>query len=334
MRACVVGSVAVLGLVSSTLAATFNTLTGAPPIVLGHRGATGYLPEHTLAGYELAVKLGADYIEPDLQMTKDGVLVALHDATLNRTTNVASVLGRRSGSYNVSNYTLAEIKQLSVIVDSANPTASTSYPGFTPVSSNPFAVPTFAEVLNLVKAQRADGHMVGVYPEAKDNDTAMEAALVAALQSAGLTKRTDGVIIQSFGVSILQDLDATRASTGLDVPLMQLTSAPTASKLAMYAQYADIVGPTISSANVTEAYIAQAHANGLAVHGYTFDTADRNAAIAQYQTYYKWGMDGVFSNYVDLAVEARAALLPEPTFAFAGLAAVIGLARRPFRRAS
>jgi glycerophosphoryl diester phosphodiesterase len=63
------------------------TLDGAAPLVIAHRGASGYMPEHTLAGYELAVKLGADYIEPDLQLTKDGVLVAMHDTTLNRTTN-------------------------------------------------------------------------------------------------------------------------------------------------------------------------------------------------------------------------------------------------------
>ena len=77
---------------------------GAPPpspLVIAHRGASGYLPEHTLAGYELAVKLGADFIEPDLQLTRDGVLVAMHDDTLQRTTDVASLFAARNGDYRI-----------------------------------------------------------------------------------------------------------------------------------------------------------------------------------------------------------------------------------------
>ena len=74
-----------------------STLNGDAPIVIAHRGTTGYLPEHTLGGYELAVKMGADYIEPDLQLTRDGVLVAMHDATLTRTTWwIGSIWLRRS----------------------------------------------------------------------------------------------------------------------------------------------------------------------------------------------------------------------------------------------
>ena len=151
---------------SSANAAT-KQLGGAAPLVLAHRGASGYLPEHTLAGYELAVKLGADYIEPDLQLTKDGVLVAMHDDTLTRTTNVQTVFAGRP-SYAVSDFTLAEIKSLTV---KPVGTASTTYPGFTPVSPDPLRIPTFQEVIDLARSLTAStGREIGIYPEAKQAD--------------------------------------------------------------------------------------------------------------------------------------------------------------------
>ena len=99
------------------------------PQVIAHRGASGYLPEHTLGGYELAIKMGADFIEPDLQISKDGALVAIHDDTLQRTTNVTSLFAQRNGGYKVADFTLAEIKTLTVLPTG---TGKTSYPGFTP----------------------------------------------------------------------------------------------------------------------------------------------------------------------------------------------------------
>ena len=81
----------------------------AQPQVIAHRGASGYLPEHTLGGYELAIRMGADFIEPDLQITKDGALVAIHDDTLNRTTNVATLFAQRNGGYKVSDLSLIHI---------------------------------------------------------------------------------------------------------------------------------------------------------------------------------------------------------------------------------
>jgi glycerophosphoryl diester phosphodiesterase len=94
------------------------------------------------------VKFGADYIEPDLQLTKDGVLVAMHDDTLTRTTDVATLYAQRNGNYRVSDFTLAEIKTLTV---KPVGTASTSYPGFTPSMADPFKIPTFQEVIDLAR---------------------------------------------------------------------------------------------------------------------------------------------------------------------------------------
>jgi glycerophosphoryl diester phosphodiesterase len=148
-------------------AADLKQLNGNAPIVIAHRGASGYLPEHTLGGYELAVKLGADYIEPDLQLTKDGVLVAMHDDTLIRTTNVQTLFPGLS-SYLVSDFTLAEIKTMTV---KPVGTASTTYPGFTPASPNPYSIPTFQEVITLARNLSAsNGREIGIYPEAKQAD--------------------------------------------------------------------------------------------------------------------------------------------------------------------
>ncbi|MCE8472649.1 hypothetical protein LZ189_27030, partial [Rhodovulum sulfidophilum] len=122
-----------LGLFSTApagAASLYNTLDGNAPLIVAHRGASGYLPEHTLGGYELALEMGADVIEPDLQMTADGVLVAMHDATLARTTNVEALFAPRNGAYRVSDFTLAEIKSLTV--EPTGATASTDYPGFAP----------------------------------------------------------------------------------------------------------------------------------------------------------------------------------------------------------
>lgn len=315
-----------------------KTLNGQAPLVIAHRGASGYLPEHTLAGYELAIKMGADYIEPDLQLSKDGYLVAMHDTTLNRTTDVASKLGARNGGYKVSDYTLAEIKQLTV---KPTGTAKTSYPGFTPSSAEPLRVPTFDEVLALAQSQSAkNGRTVGIYPEAKIADPLMEDKILATLQSFGYGKSSDKVFIQSFSLDTLKSIRAKQDALGMSIQEVFLGNSASAS-FNDIAKWVNGIGPSISSGGanaVNEAYIAAAHAAGLMVHGYTFAQADPALAAAQYGKYFGWGMDGVFSNYTDLAYNARTELMaavPEPqsyALMLGGLAAMGLLARR--RRAS
>ena len=129
----------------------FPLAQAAEPVVIAHRGASGYLPEHTLAGYELAVKLGADFIEPDLQLTRDSVLVAMHDDTLQRTTDVAAHYPPRNGGYKVADFTRAEIQALTVVPTG---TAATTYPGFVPADPA-LRVPTFQQVIDLAKARGA-----------------------------------------------------------------------------------------------------------------------------------------------------------------------------------
>ena len=229
----------------------------AQPQVIAHRGASGYLPEHTLAGYELAIRMGADFIEPDLQMSKDGVLVAMHDDTLQRTTNIASLFAPRNGGYKVADFTLAEIKTLTVLPTG---TGKTSYPGFTPSAADPFKVPTFQEVAGLVQAQSsAAGRRIGLYPEAKQADLVMEDGILKALAQKDVASFSEGVglVINAAAYPITRD------------------------------------------------YIAQAHAAGLKVHGWTFAQADATLSAAEYRKYLDMGMDGMFANYPDLGVAAR-----------------------------
>ena len=287
----------------------------ADPIVIAHRGASGYLPEHTLAGYELAVRMGADYIEPDLQFTSDHQLVAVHDATLNRTTNVQSLFAPRNGGFRVEDFTLAEIKTLTV-VPPAGGTAKTSYPGFTPANPQ-LRVPTFQEVIDLAKQQSAaTGRTVGIYPEAKQADPAMEDAILGTLRANGYGKSGDKLFVQSFSDQTIRSIDTKSHSLGMDLSLVLLGSASTDAAgvaqirvtggvltLKEVASFANGIGLSLSTA-ITADYIAQAHALGLQVHGWTFNQANPTLAAAQFDRYLEMGMDGVFANYPDLAVKA------------------------------
>ncbi|MFM7369072.1 MAG: glycerophosphodiester phosphodiesterase family protein, partial [Sphaerospermopsis kisseleviana] len=148
----------------------FNSLTGAAPLVLGHRGASGDLPEHTLEAYALAIAQGADFVEPDLVITKDGVLIARHEPMLDLTTNVAQVFdasrkstktlnGTQVTAYFAEDFTLAEIKQLRAVQNF--PDRNQSFNGL-------YQIPTFQEVIELVKqVETTTGKRIGIYPETK-----------------------------------------------------------------------------------------------------------------------------------------------------------------------
>ncbi|MGB3637252.1 MAG: glycerophosphodiester phosphodiesterase family protein, partial [Rivularia sp. (in: cyanobacteria)] len=148
----------------------FNTLDGEAPLVIAHRGASGELPEHTLEAYRLAITQGADFIEPDLVITKDGVLIARHEPILDDTTNIAEVFGEERKStknldgeevtaYFAEDFTLEEIKQLRAV--QPRDFRSDEFDG-------EFEIPTFQEVIELVQEVEAEtGEKVGIYPETK-----------------------------------------------------------------------------------------------------------------------------------------------------------------------
>lgn len=206
---------------------SYPTLTGAQPLVIGHRGASGYLPEHTLASYRKAIEMGADFIEPDLVVTKDGELVARHEPNITATTDVSArpefanrkktrkVDGVAETGWFVTDFTLAELRTLR---------AKQPNPARDPSFNNQFTIPTFREILELAKAESVrTGRTIGVYPETKhptyhvDASLPIEPRLLMILAEYGYTKKESPVIIQSFEVA---NLKALRKQTG--VRLVQL----------------------------------------------------------------------------------------------------------------
>lgn len=201
------------------------------PLVIGHRGTAGYLPDHTLEGYALAIELGADYIEPDLVATKDGVLIARHEPNITATTDVADrpefaarrrtmlVDGALESGFFASDFTLAEIKTLR---------AKQPIPADRPTQfDGKFQIPTFDEVIALAKRKSAEtGRTIGIYPETKHPTyhqklgLPLEDKLLAALIRAGWNHRHAPVFIQSFEQANLKAL-----SKKTKVRLVQLVDA-------------------------------------------------------------------------------------------------------------
>ena len=278
------------------------------PLVICHRGASGYRPEHTLAGYELAARMGADYIEPDLVSTKDHVLVARHENDITETTNVADhpefagrkatkvVDGTSHTGWFTEDFTLSEIKTLRAkerLPDIRQ--HNTLYNGL-------FEIPTFDEVLALREGLSRDLHrIIGVYPETKHPTyfqkigRPLEAPLVKALQRAGLTKSSSPVFIQSFEITNLIDLRTHFKVKNRLVFLTSATGAPydlssngdprtyadltTPTGLAWLAKTVDGIGPDkiqviprdpAGNLGTATTLVKDAHRAGLLVHPYTF----------------------------------------------------------------
>lgn len=208
----------------------YPTLNGDKPLVIGHRGASGYLPEHTLESYKRAIELGADFIEPDLVATKDGVLVARHEPNITGTTDVSTraefasrktkkvVDGVEEEGWFASDFTLAEIKTLRAVQPMADRDQS---------HNGKYQIPTLQEILDLAKAESTRvGRTVGVYPETKhptyhvNLGLKLEDRLLAVLAQYGYTTKSSPVIVQSFEVSNLKYL-----RTKTQIRLVQLVDA-------------------------------------------------------------------------------------------------------------
>ena len=332
--------------------------TADRPLVFGHRGASGYRPEHTLASYRLAIQMGADYVEPDLVATKDRVLVARHENEISTTTDVEThpefaarkttktIDGLPVTGWFTEDFTLAELKTLRA--EERIPQVrqeNTIYNGR-------YEVPTFDEVIDLVQDEsRRLRRKIGLAPETKHPTyfdslgLSMEEPLVNSLNEAGLYGKKAPVVIQSFEVRNLRQLNRLTR-----VPILQLiglTGAPydrvvagttdtydtmtTDVGLRRIARYADWIGPdknrvvprTPAGALLPPTdLVDRAHAAGLKVVPYTLRNenrflpidfrigADLNAygdAFAEYDLFYGLGVDGVFTDNPDTAVEAREA---------------------------
>jgi glycerophosphoryl diester phosphodiesterase len=293
-----------------------------------YRGASGYRPEHTLEAYRLAVKMGADFIEPDLVSTKDGVLIARHENEIGATTDVAGRFSNRKRTKTVEgqpvtgwfteDFTLAEIKTLRARERLV--TRSHAYDG-------QFPIPTFNEVIALARELGSGrGRKVGIYPETKHPayfrsiGVALEPPLVASLAAHGWNRRDAPVFIQSFEAGNLRDLRKQTAAR-----LIQLTSDAKMvddAGLKAIAAYADGIGVEkrlivpVTDGGVLGPptdLVRRAHEAGLLVHVWTLridkeflPAGYRGDASAEFRRFRELGVDGLFTDFPDVAVRTFA----------------------------
>lgn len=330
-------SITVLWLLFSALGFSAEMTNQTPavqnkPLLIAHRGASAYAPEHTLAAYELAIAQGADFVEQDLQVTKDGALICLHDPDLARTTNVSEVFpGRQTmrdpshtgtpkrGWYTVD-FSLAEIKQLD---------AGSWFNRANPFAANPAyvgqRVPTMEEAIKLVR------NRAGLYVELKHYtfykslgfDTA--AKLAGVLKANGFDRpgQRDRVFVQSFYKEALLRMK----EVGPGYPLVQLLPMETAGReedtrrvtpslATEIAAYARGAGPSKNLLNSADD-VATFHKAGLVIHPYTFRGSTTAIArrplnevraniISEIRRFVGFGIDGGFTDYPELWKEAIA----------------------------
>jgi glycerophosphoryl diester phosphodiesterase len=334
----VAGSTAYAGQRHSADAGGDRAVSG--PLLFGHRGASGYRPEHTLASYDLAIRMGADVIEPDLVSTKDHVLVARHENDITGTTDVAShpefadrkttktIDGTSITGWFTEDFTLAELETLRAVerlpqVRQEN----TTYDGR-------YRIPTFQQVIDLAaRASREYGRQIGIAPETKHPTyfdligLSLEEPLVQTLRRNGLDNRHSSVYLQSFEEANLRELHST---FHVKVNLLQLTSGGTTARPydhvvtndpETYAQmttpaglkeistYADVLGPdkaqifprdAAGNSGAPTTLVSDAHDAGLTVVPYTV-RAENQFLPAQYRR----GTDpnafgNVFAEFADL----------------------------------
>jgi glycerophosphoryl diester phosphodiesterase len=317
---------------------------GDKVLIIAHRGASGYRPDHTLQSYQLAIEQGADFVEADLVLTKDGVLICRHECDLGETTDVAQrfpqrkrkalIDGEAVEGWFAHDFTLAEIKTLR-----ARQPLAFRDPSF----DGKFEVPTFEEQLELVKsANTKRKEPIGIIPEIKHSTyhaklgLAIEDRLLTLLSKYGYTTRESPCVIQSFEVDNLKALSARTK-----VRLLQLIGGPedipgdvlarggtttyadltSAQGLAEIARYAWAVGPSKATAlpvgpdgRLTHVvpWLSDAKRAGLKLIVHTFRNEPRYLAkdfsgdpLKEYARWFEIGVDGVFTDYPDTAQSAR-----------------------------
>ncbi|WP_171038138.1 glycerophosphodiester phosphodiesterase family protein [Aquibacillus sediminis] len=246
--------------------------------VIAHRGASAYMPEHTIPAYQLAQQMGADYIEIDVQMTKDGHVVAMHDETVDRTTN---------GSGDVSSFTLEQVKQLEVVVEGNLPNAD----------STDITIPTLEEILYYF------GDETKYYIELKSPhlNPGMKETVLELLESYRYINQqgeTKNVVIESFNKDTLKAIHGSHPK----LPLVQLlgeeqTKDINKEEIEEWKNYADGVGPMFEALDRHDVY--QLRTAGLQVHTYTIND------VEQMKTAIQWGVTGIFTDKVDIATKRK-----------------------------
>jgi len=309
--------------------------TGPPirPVIIAHRGASGYLPEHTLPAKALAYTMGADYLEQDVVATRDDELIVLHDIHLDRVTDVATRFAGRArpdGRYYVRDFTLDEIKQL-IVHERTNADGTLVYPGRCEPADEVFHVHTFAEELTFIaELQANEGRPIGIYPEIKrpawhrDEGVDITPLFLSVLREFGYESHGDPVYVQCFDD---QELVRLRDTHKCELKLIQLIGENEWSEAAtdfdrlrstdglkQLAKRVDGIGPWInrlyrqcSDGRIEDSgLVARAHDEGLAVHPFTFRIDDLPPGFGSFAELMLFAVDelfidGLFTDFPDLA---------------------------------
>lgn len=318
----------------------FGCGTSPPPsevpvktLVIGHRGAPGHLPDHTLAGYRLAVELGADVIEPDLVSTRDGVLIARHENDLTHTTDIATHYPDRSATKIVDGQSITgwfsedfTLQELSV-VRAVQPFASRPH-----THDGRYPIATFDEILALRAELSSQGKGVGIEPELKHPTyfrslgLPLEPGFIAALKKWHLASEDAPVYVQSFEPSSLAlvaaEIPVQRLLLVYDLDVAPPDGAPTYGAMLsdLPALRRTVHGIGVHTSHIwgptgPNDLVARAHAADLQVHVYTFRMEDDKLGPAadgdprlELRRFFELGVDGVFADYPDVAVEVRSTL--------------------------
>lgn len=311
----------------------------AKPIVIAHRGASAYLPEHTLPAKALAHALKADFIEQDVVLSRDGVPVVLHDIHLDATTNVADLFPdrrRSDGHFYAIDFDLKELRELRAH-ERRQANGDAVFPDRFPSATGLSGIPTLEEEILLIEGlNRTRAHQAGLYIEMKgsafhrDAGWDLPAAVLAVLERTGWSERKDQVFLQSFEPDALKHL---KDKLGTSLPLIQLIgenawqedgavdydAMRTDAGLAEVSRYADGIGPWLmqlylgaqdDGKAVLSDLATRAKAQGLLLHPYTFRADQLPPGISDFAELHalffeELGVDGIFSDFPDLSVEFR-----------------------------
>ena len=314
-------------LLASALAAA------APKVVIAHRGASGYLPEHTLPAIAMAHAMGADYLEQDVVLSKDNVPMVLHDIHIDTVTDVVRRFPGRQrpdGRFYAIDFTLAELKQLNASERFDPRTGIAVFPARFPVGKGSFQIPTLEEELQLIQGlNHSTGREAGVYPEIKEpawhrtQGRDISRIVLDLLARYGYKTKTDKVYVQCFDEAEVKRI---RTELGYKGHLVQLIegSRPlldehkhlrTPAGLAETAKVADGIGPALPDVVTRKddgtleptALVRDAHAAGLVVHPYTFRADALPPGVGSLEDLLRValvdiGIDGLFTDHPDRAV--------------------------------
>ncbi len=321
-----------LGAATLWLNGTQNTLAAVPKIIIAHRGASGYLPEHTLAAVAVAHAMGADYLEQDVVLSKDGVPMVLHDILLDTVTDVAKKFPdrkRADGRFYVIDFTLAELKQLNVSERFDPKTGKAVFTGRFPLGLSSFQIPTFEEELELIRGlNKSTGREAGIYPEVKApawhraQGQDVTRVVLAVLERHGYRTKADKCFLQCFEFAEVKRIRNELGYQGRMIQLLADAKSPepgsdfkfltTRAGLAEIAKVADGIGPSVAQVvsgksggklAITD-LVKNAHEFKLEVHPYTIRADALPKFVASAEELFRAVLveadaDGVFTDQSD-----------------------------------